>query len=167
MDFAFKLGKIYYQGSLYPSAGGTASGAEGVGRVPRNFPEARRYLLRVARAAWPHDPANPLDYRPSPPPQDRNERKKVAWAGAAASLIGRMYLRGEGFKQDAAVAKMWFERGVEFGDREAYNGLGIIWRDGLVRGKVDIQKAINYFREAANAELAEAQVNLGKILFGK
>ena len=73
-----------------------------------------------------------------------------------------MYLRGEGVKQDFGLAKMWFERGAEYGDKESHNGLGIILRDGLVDGKRDVKKAVMHFMKAANQELAEAQVNLGK-----
>lgn len=78
-----------------------------------------------------------------------------------------MYLRGEGVKADPAVAKMWFERGSEHGDRECQNGLGIIWRDGLVPGMKDLKKAMTYFTAAAGQELAEAQINVGKYRFGK
>ena len=80
----------------------------------------------------------------------------------AAGYLGRMYLRGEGVKQDPVIAKMWFERGAEYGEKESLNGLGIIWRDGLVDSKKDLKKALGYFGAAANQELAEAQVNLGK-----
>lgn len=85
----------------------------------------------------------------------------------AAGYLGRMYLRGEGVKQDAKVAKMWFDRGVEYGDRECQNGLGIIWRDGLIDGKVDLAKAMAYFTAAAGQDLAEAQVHLGKHHYGE
>lgn len=74
-----------------------------------------------------------------------------------------MYLRGEGVKQDAVMAKMWFDRGAEFGCKECSNGLGIIYRDGLVEGIRDINKAAAYFGTAATQNLAEAQVNLGKL----
>ena len=87
-----------------------------------------------------------------------------------------MHLRGEGVTQDFALAKLWFERGAQHGDREAQNGLGIIWRDGLVsvggkasktgQGKVDLPRAVKYFTAAASQELAEANVNLGKIHYG-
>ena len=46
-----------------------------------------------------------------------------------------------------------------------HNGLGIIWRDGLVDGKKDMKKALAHFGAAANQELAEAQVNLGKYAY--
>jgi SEL1 protein len=88
-------------------------------------------------------------------------------APAAAGYIGRMFLRGEGVRQDPVLAKMWFERGAEYGDKECHNGLGIIWRDGLVDGRKDLQKAMKYFGVAAGQDLAEAQVNLGKYHYGK
>jgi SEL1 protein len=89
-------------------------------------------------------------------------------ASSAAGYIGRMFLRGEGVRQDARVAKMWFERGAEFSERECLNGLGIIYRDGLVKaegekeGKKDVTVANGYFGAAAGQDLAESQVNLGK-----
>lgn len=65
------------------------------------------------------------------------------------------------------MARMWFERGAEAGDRECHNGLGVIWRDGLVQGRTDEQKAFSFFNAAAGQELAEAQVNLGKHHFSE
>lgn len=62
---------------------------------------------------------------------------------------------------------MWFERGAEAGDRECHNGLGVIWRDGLVQGRTDEKKALSFFSAAAAQELAEAQVNLGKHSFSE
>lgn len=64
--------------------------------------------------------------------------------------------------QDFNMAKLWFERGAVYGEKESHNGLGIIWRDGLVNGQKDIKKANVHFGVAAGQELAEAQVNLGK-----
>jgi SEL1 protein len=78
-----------------------------------------------------------------------------------------MYLRGEGVRQDPIMARMWFERGSTAGDRECHNGLGVIWRDGLVHGQTNEKKALAYFNAAAAQELAEAQVNLGKYYYSK
>jgi SEL1 protein len=52
------------------------------------------------------------------------------------------------------------------GDREALNGLGIIYRDGILVN-VDKQKAYQYFQAAAGQDLAEAQVNLAKLHLGE
>lgn len=157
-DFAYRLGKIHYQGSLYQSSGGIASGGEGVGLIHRDYERAMRYFLYISRQVWPTDPSD-LRHVPFP---SREEAGQVGFAAASAAYIGRMFLRGEGVKTDYRAAKLWFERGAEFGDRECHNGLGIIHRDGLITGKGDIQKAVGHFTVAAGQELAEAQVNLGK-----
>lgn len=91
----------------------------------------------------------------------------MGYAAASAAYLGRMYLRGEGVRADPAMARMWFERGYEGGDRECINALGVIWRDGLVGGRTDEKKAFTYFSVAAGQELAEAQVNLGKYYYSK
>ncbi|THU78924.1 HCP-like protein [Dendrothele bispora CBS 962.96] len=164
-DFAYRLGKIYYQGSIYASPGGIASGSEGVGAVPRDFSRAKHYFEQIARQVWPRDPPNPLHHQP-PPRASKEDNLPVGYAASSAGYLGRMYLRGEGVKADPAIAKMWFERGEVYGERECHNGLGIINRDGLIPGiKADRKKAIFHFQAAANQELAEAQVNLAKLNF--
>ena len=163
-DFAYRLGKIYYQGSIYNSPGGIASGGDGASSVTRDFHRARHYFLRIARQIWPSDPADPRDFRPA----SKDEvLPQAGFASLAAGYLGRMHLRGEGVKQDAAVAKMWFERGADYGDKECHNGLGLIWRDGLVDGKQDLHKAYKHFLAAASQELADAQIQLGKMHFGQ
>lgn len=52
------------------------------------------------------------------------------------------------------------------GDRESQNGLGIMYRDGL-GVRQNIEKALEYFQLASDAELADANVNLGKYYMGK
>ncbi|KAJ7496963.1 hypothetical protein FB451DRAFT_1120046 [Mycena latifolia] len=161
IDFAYRLGKIFYQGSIYSSRGGIASGSEGVGAVPRDFERARHYFLVVAHSVWPRDP-------PHPAATPKDEHAPIIFAASSAAFLGRMYLRGEGVKADPAMAKMWFERGSEHGDRECHNGLGIIWRDGLVSPfKADSKKAIAHFTAAAGQELAEAQINVAKYHFAR
>lgn len=68
-------------------------------------------------------------------------------------------------KADPIMAKLWFERGEIYGERECHNGLGIIWRDGLIPGfKPDLKKALYHFTAAANKlDLAEAHVNIAKL----
>lgn len=118
--------------------------------------------MRIARAIWPRDtPGTNAVLK-----QEQKEDGTLGYAIASAAYIGRMFLRGEGVKQDAALAKMWFERGAAHGEKECNNGLGIIWRDGLVDGRKDMKKAISYFGVAANQDLPEAQSHLGKIYYG-
>ena len=164
MDFAYKLGKIFYQGSIYATSGGSGSGSEGVGRIGHDFNLARSYFLSIARQAWPRDPIHPLQHNVL---NDKAEGvAQPGWAAKSAAYLGRMYMRGEGVKRDYEMAMMWFERGAEYGDRECHNGLGIMWRDGLVKGRQDVGKAMSYFSHAAGQELAEALVNIGKNHYG-
>jgi SEL1 protein len=120
------------------------------------------YFLRIARQVWPRDPANPREPQKS---SKESGAPHSGYAALAAGYLGRMFLRGEGVKQDAVMAKMWFDRGAEYGEKESHNGLGIIWRDGLVDGKKDLKKAMSHFQAAASQELAEAQVQLGKYYY--
>ncbi|KAI0753061.1 HCP-like protein [Daedaleopsis nitida] len=159
IDFAYRLGKIYYQGSIYGAPGGIASGGDGASTVPRDFHRARYYFNKIARQVWPRDPANP---RQPDRPSKEDSPVSAGYAALAAGYLGRMYLRGEGVRQDFVLAKMWFERGADYNEKECHNGLGIIWRDGLVDGKKDMKKALKHFAIASTQELAEAQVNIGK-----
>ncbi|TCD60621.1 ERAD-associated protein [Steccherinum ochraceum] len=161
-DFAYRLGKIFYQGSIYSNPGGIASGGDGAASIARDFHRARHYFLRIARQIWPSDPADPRKNRRA---TKEDSPRQAGFAPYAAGYLGRMFLRGEGVKQDAAMARMWFERGADYGDKECYNGLGIIWRDGLVDGKKDTKKAAGYFMSAASQELADAHVQLGKLYY--
>ncbi len=159
------MGKIYYQGSIYPAPGGIASGSEGVGAITRNYAVARHYFEAIARQVWPTDPPNPLNFKSTTP---KDENAPIGYAAASAGYLGRMYLRGEGVKANPALARLWFERGAEHGDRECHNGLGIIYRDGLIPGfKPSPKQALHYFEMAAGQELAEAQVNAGKYFYCK
>jgi SEL1 protein len=165
-DLAYRLGKIFYQGSINASRGGIASGSEGVGAVPRDLHRARYYFSKIMKAVWPQDPASSLG-DDSGAPTGGVTPAALTYAALSAGYLGRMYLRGEGVKPDAAIAKVWFERGAEHAERESHNGLGIIYRDGLVHGHRDAKLAGHHFFVAAKQELAEAQVNLGKMYYGQ
>lgn len=113
--------------------------------------------MAIARLLWPLDGNKKLDV----------DDQTTYYAAQSACYLGRMLLRGEGVRQDFKLAKMWFDRGAEYGDRECHNGLGIIWRDGLGVGKKDETKAFTNFSMAAGQDLAEAQVNLGKYYYSE
>ncbi|KAG8689795.1 ERAD-associated protein [Ceratobasidium sp. 423] len=154
-DFALKLAKIYYHGSIYAG--------EAVGKVQRDYWRAFKYFRAVARKVWIRDSlTNPTLGRKE---LSKDEQGVVVHAAVACAYLGKMYLRGEGVKPDARIARMWFMRGAEFGEKESHNGLGIIYRDGLLDGKQDLKKAAQYFAAAAGQDLPDAQVNYGKIYY--
>ena len=49
--------------------------------------------------------------------QEQRDDGTVSFAAASAGYLGRMFLRGEGVKQDFSAARMWFERGAEYKDK--------------------------------------------------
>ena len=122
--------------------------------MPCDFEQARYYFEPIARQVWPSDSGDGQGRR--------EETGPVGLAASAAGYLGRMYLRGEGVHVDFKLAKLWFERGAAYNDKECHNGLGIMWRDGLVDGRQDSKAAFTHFAIAAGQDLAEAQVNLGK-----
>lgn len=126
---------------------------------------ARHYFETIARQIWQTDPPNPLNFKST---TLKDENAPISYAAASAGYLGRMHLRGEGVKANPALAKLWFERGAEHGDRECHNGLGIIYRDGLIPGTgPNPKQALQYFEIASGQELAEAQVNAGKHYYCK
>lgn len=177
--YTVRLGRLYYHGSVYFLPGGIASGAEGVGEIPQSFDKARMYFLKVVRNMWAGDLDSNGNVMGRRKMSKETEEGLKEPAMVAAAFLGRMALRGEGHKRDYKRAKMWFERAAELvslcegmmeltslqGDREAHNGLGLVYRDGLGVA-VDRQKASHYFQAAAGQDLAEAQVNLAKIHMG-
>ena len=159
------IAQVYYHGSIYSS--GDAAGA-----VRRDYGRALQWLLRMTREVWPRkasdvDRGGPTGYVAKPGDKGEDVQLKVddsllSLAGAAAGMIGQMYLRGEGVPQDFTRAWVWFSRGQSTGDAESYNGLGVMLRDGLGTS-TDVGTAVSYFEAAAKVRHSGANVNLAKI----
>jgi len=179
--FMFRLGRIYYYG--FGSAGDSIQ--DFALTNGRNYLKSLKWFNRIVRAVWPRDPEaatspnghayqNKQGQWQSPtvgaydankdPKQPVDETHMVA-AGLSAGYLGRIYLRGEGVPRNNAKAFLWFSRGATQGDRESQNGLGIMYRDGLGVRR-NLEKALEYFQLASDAELADANVNLGKYYMG-
>lgn len=140
-----------------------SAGAEGASALPKDFDAAWTYFLKVARKVWTRDnPSKHQQYR-----KQNIESTELYYGVHAAFYLGRMHLRGEGVRQDIKTARMWFERGAGEGDKESFNALGIIHRDGLLNGNAREDAALLQFGRAAAADLPEALVNIGKIYYRK
>lgn len=159
------LAQVYYRGSIY-------SVGDAAGAVRRDYQRSLQWLFRVAREVWPRKAnevhlGGPTGYTANPGDKGEDVRLKVddsmlVQAGSAAGMIGQMYLRGEGVKQDFTRAWVWFSRGQSTGDAESYNGLGVMLRDGLGTS-INMATATTYFEAAAKARHSGANVNLAKI----
>ncbi|CEH11917.1 Extracellular protein SEL-1 and related proteins [Ceraceosorus bombacis] len=182
--YALKLAHIWYAGTVYASLGGAGAaasmqGAEGAGRVSRDYAKARMWALRVTQDVWPVDSrvvkrGGPAGYVASRGQKGEDVRLKhddvrLAQAASAAAMMGKMFLRAEGTSQDFHRAWVWFRRATDLGDVEGYNGLGVMYRDGLGMPR-DVKKAVEYFEAASNMGVASSQegcVNLAQIHLDK
>lgn len=185
-SFMFRLGRLYYTGFGGGGIGGARGGdgrlsaggglEDGLFEGGRDFQRASKWFMRVARSVWSRDPREATTdpsgkkglgyYNQKMDEKAGMDDHHTMAAGLSAGFLGRMYLRGEGVKQDFGKAFLWFMRGSGQGDREANNGLGIMFRDGWGVEK-DLKKANMLFLAAAQQDLAEAQVNLGKYHIGQ
>ncbi|KAK4058132.1 ERAD-associated protein [Microbotryomycetes sp. JL221] len=194
--YMFRLARLYYQGFGGTGLGGVRGGKnrlkvgmpslqDKLGDGGRDFAKASRWFLALTAKVWRKDPpkeayvdlkasasgtaAAPkvfkLAYDDSKDQKITTDEQTIMYASLAAGYLGRMYLRGEGTSPNYQKAYLWFARGASQGDRESNNGLGILYRDGLGVDR-DLKKANMFFHAAAQHDLAEAQVNLGKYHFG-
>ncbi|SPO40978.1 related to Sel-1 homolog precursor [Pseudozyma flocculosa] len=164
--FMLLLARVYYQGSIWAPS-------DAAGAVRRDYKKSMGYLLRITRRVWPKDAAlvgrgGPTGWVARQGDKGEDVQLKVddqtllPQAGSAASLIGRMYLRGEGVRQDFARAWVWLNRGADTGDGDAYSGLGVMLRDGL-GVDVDVGQAVQFFEAAAKERSVEGTINLAKV----
>lgn len=169
-SYALKLAQIYYGGSVLGAS-------ESAARVPRDYKKARDYLMRIVRDVWPLDAQMVAKGGPTGPLAKQGERGEdvklnvddthALLAGTAASLLGRMWLRGEGVPPSHVRAWVWFSRGAEQGSSESQNGLGLMYQLGLGVPK-NWKKATEYFEASCSAGIMSSIggcVNLGKIHF--
>ena len=86
--------------------------------------------------------------------------------GGAAASLGELYLTGEGeaVPQDLALARLWYERGVELGNAQAQNDLGYMLLMGI-GGEPDTERAKELFEAAIAQGYMRAATNLGLMYF--
>ncbi|WP_052002922.1 tetratricopeptide repeat protein [Microvirga sp. BSC39] len=78
----------------------------------------------------------------------------------AMLVLGTLYFRGEGLRQDYAAALKWWLAAAELGNIRAKNNIGVIFREGHGVQR-DYNEAIKWFTSAAESGEAYAHWNLG------
>jgi hypothetical protein len=78
----------------------------------------------------------------------------------AQSLLGLLYYRGQGVRQDQSEAVKWFRQAADQDDVVAQFHLGVMLAKGQGVPQDDVEAA-NWFRRAADLGDAQAQYNLG------
>ncbi|KAI0011949.1 HCP-like protein [Xylariaceae sp. FL0662B] len=135
---SFNLGRLYYEGQR---------------GLERNVNLARQYFLTVTTKYWRIKDGRTVD---QPKPQLEK------YASKAAGYIGRMWLRGEGVKQDFKNAQRWFERGIKHGDAQSQWGLGIMCLHGYGVPK-NVPRATELFKASADQDFHLSHVALGAL----
>ncbi|KAI1378827.1 HCP-like protein [Hypoxylon crocopeplum] len=135
---SFNLGRLYYEGQR---------------GLERNVDLARRYFAAVTTMYWRAKDGRAVD---QPKPQLEK------YASKSAGYIGRMWLRGEGVRQDFKLARGWFERGIKHGDAQSQWGLGMMNLHGLGMPK-NVSKATELFKASADQDFSLSHVALGAL----
>lgn len=126
---------------------------DGNRNLARDFKAAKDYFLEVARKLWPREGGVKSD---APPGIEKIAPK-------AAGYLGRMFLRGEGLAQDFRLARVWFRRGLDYGDPLCQYSMGLMYLNGLGVER-NVERAVEFFTPAADQDMAAAQLRLG-VLF--
>lgn len=170
ISFLEVLAQVYYHGSLW--------GGDDAGLVPRDYKRALEYLVKITTQVWPRDSATVARLSTPGVQLDETTIRRIdplaagvgndlgKQAARAAGRIGRMYLRGEGVRQDFARAWVWFRRGLEWSDTSSAVLTGIMFRDGLGMAQRNVSLAARLFTKATTySNHPDAPAQLGKILF--
>ena len=80
----------------------------------------------------------------------------------AQLLMGMMYARGDGVRQDSSKAAEWYEKAANQGNSGAQTFLGLMYSEGD-GVRQDSAKAAEWYEKAANQGDAFAQTYLGKM----
>ncbi|CAO1637205.1 unnamed protein product [Sympodiomycopsis kandeliae] len=206
LTYTLRLAQIYYQGSIYgtsESAGRVrrdyAKARELALRITRRIwpveianlkmANGKRVIKDTAAMTATQTASALRGGKKSAAPKNEPDEDLILQedpivmiqAGAAAALLGNMYLRGEGVPEDAQKAWFWFWRGAELSDPDCQYGFGLMrsqglapdqWRkkDGKVSKKgenVDMKRAVDMWEKAVKgngaAGHAGASAALGNV----
>lgn len=92
--------------------------------------------------------------------------RKAAQAGWLPAIMDMGYLcmyGGKGIAPDAAQARVWYTKAAEQGEAKAHWFLGVLDYDAP-EGKRNAASAMEHWRKAADAGVADAQYRLGRLL---
>ncbi len=82
----------------------------------------------------------------------------------AQDIIGLIYLCAPDINENYRLAKPWLLKAADRNQPEAWNGLGLIYSQGL-GADVNAQEAIRCFRKSADLGFGAADANLGVLYY--
>jgi TPR repeat protein len=91
---------------------------------------------------------------------DTPQQRASGGDALAMNELGNRYLEGAGVKENAAEARIWYQKAADKGDPSAEINLASLYRHGT-GGSQDYTKAVALYSKAADQGIAVAQEKLG------
>lgn len=83
----------------------------------------------------------------------------------AMNVTGLAYMVGKGTVKDSTLAVYWLEQAGTHGYRNAYNNLGMMFKNGKGRGNQDFAKAVHYFQLGVESKSVMCSYALGYMFY--
>lgn len=83
----------------------------------------------------------------------------------AMNVLGIAYMAGKGTEQDSALAVYWMEQAGKYGYKEAYNNLGMMYKNKDGRDARNLEKAVYYFKKGTESKSVMCSYALGYMLY--
>jgi TPR repeat protein len=137
--------------------------------VARDYREAVRWYQLAAEQGDTYSQMNLAEIYAKGWGVTRDDEMAAQWYGKAATLGDRqaqlhfatMYRDGRGVTRDFKQAEKWFGLAADQGSAWAQMSIGVLYTHGGDGLPVDYNKAIDWFRKAAESEEPTAEHNLG------
>ena len=83
----------------------------------------------------------------------------------AMNVLGIAYMAGKGTEQDSMLAVYWMEQAGKHGYKEAYNNLGMMYKNKDGRDARNLEKAVYYFKKGTESKSVMCSYALGYMLY--
>ena len=131
-------------------------------RIARQCPSSSMWLEPL-ELDLPKLASTPRHTSPDPATMRYWQTRAEAGDAAAQYRLGQMYARGEGYRQNLAVARAWYEQAAAQDYRAAHSALGILAEGGTDSEPPDSIAAYGHYLQAAVQNDPVAQTKLGNL----
>lgn len=83
----------------------------------------------------------------------------------AMNVLGIAYMAGKGTQQDSTLAVYWMEQAGKHGYKEAYNNLGMMYKNRDGRDVRNLEKAVHYFKMGTDCNSSMCSYALGYMFY--
>ncbi len=83
----------------------------------------------------------------------------------AMNVLGIAYMVGKGTEQDSTLAVYWMEQAGKNGYKDAYNNLGMLYKNKEGKDKHNLERAVYYFKQGAESNSVMCSYALGYMFY--